>query len=300
MFEKKLASLWQKHLSLGGRTTLINSVVDSIPTYFMSLFPLPIPAEVPHQLDKLRRSFLWKGNSESHKFHLVKWGKVTLPKYLGGLGVHNKWMLLKWHWRFNQDDVGLWKEIIQAKYGSTSHWCSKPVLTPYGSGLWKDVRRLWDEFFLNSYFQVGNEAHLLFWKDKWLGSTTLKDAFPRLFTITTNPDSIVAQNWEDNSWNLHLRRHLNDWEMEDMIALIRSLQNSPVLTHRSDRLKWGSNKDGSYSVKEGYLLLSSNTDLIDQWPWKLIWKTKLPPKVSCFCWVTLKGACSHEKEISSS
>ncbi|XP_060217918.1 putative acyl-activating enzyme 19 isoform X2 [Lycium barbarum] len=293
-FEKRLASWQQQYLSLGGRVTLINSVLDSIPTYFMSLFP--IPSEVQYQLDKLRRTFLWEGNSENHKYHLVEWDKVTLPKHLGGLGIkdlalHNKCMLMKWHWRFNQDDAGLWKEIIQAKYGSTSHWCSNPILTPYGTGLWKDIRRLWDEFFLNTSFQVGNGAHILFWKDKWLDSITLKDAFPRLFLITTNPDSTIAQNWEDNSWNLHLRRHLNDWEIEDMIALIGCLQNSPVLTQKNDRLKWGSNKDGSYSVKEGYLLLTSNKDLIDQWPWKLIWKINLPPKVSCFCWVALKRAC---------
>lgn len=90
-------------------------------------------------------------------FYLVKWAKVTLPKHLGGLGlkdlaVHYKYMLMKWHWRFNQDDVGLWKEIIQAKFGSISHWCSNQVLIPYGSGLWKDIRRLWDEFFLNCSF----------------------------------------------------------------------------------------------------------------------------------------------------
>ncbi|XP_070025308.1 uncharacterized protein [Nicotiana sylvestris] len=121
-FEKKLATWQRQYISLGDKLTLINNVLDSIPTYFMALFP--IPTKVQKQLDRIRRNFLWEGNNISHKIHLVKWTKVTLTKALGGLGVkdlalHNKSMLMKWHWRFNQDDAGLWKEVIIAKYGNT-------------------------------------------------------------------------------------------------------------------------------------------------------------------------------------
>ena len=39
--EKKLFR-WKSHyLSLGGRVTLINSVLDALPTYMMSIFPVP-------------------------------------------------------------------------------------------------------------------------------------------------------------------------------------------------------------------------------------------------------------------
>lgn len=43
-----------------GRHTLINAVVDPLPTYVIPLFPLP--AKVRKKLDKLRREFLWFGN----------------------------------------------------------------------------------------------------------------------------------------------------------------------------------------------------------------------------------------------
>jgi len=39
--EKKLALWKSQYLSLGGRVTLINSVLDCLPTYIMSLFPIP-------------------------------------------------------------------------------------------------------------------------------------------------------------------------------------------------------------------------------------------------------------------
>ena len=65
--EKRLANWKANYLSLGGRVTLINSVLDALPTYVMSLFPLP--AKVEERLDKLRRDFLWSGNKEEEKIH---------------------------------------------------------------------------------------------------------------------------------------------------------------------------------------------------------------------------------------
>lgn len=113
-FERKSASWKMQYLSFGGRLTLINSVLDSIPTYLMSLFPLP--TKIQERLDRLRRDFLWEGNSDTRKFHLVKWPKVILPKRHGGLGIkdlclHNKSLLMKWHWGYNLDNPGLWKKL---------------------------------------------------------------------------------------------------------------------------------------------------------------------------------------------
>ncbi|XP_075083429.1 uncharacterized protein LOC142167168 [Nicotiana tabacum] len=54
-FEKRLASWQQQYLSMGGRLTLISSVLDSIPTFVKSLFS--IPKKVLKRLDKIRRDF---------------------------------------------------------------------------------------------------------------------------------------------------------------------------------------------------------------------------------------------------
>ncbi|CAN4082756.1 unnamed protein product [Withania somnifera] len=61
--ENKLARWKAQYLALGGRLTLINSVLDSLPTYVMSQFP--IPTKVIKRLDKLRRDFLWQGNKDA-------------------------------------------------------------------------------------------------------------------------------------------------------------------------------------------------------------------------------------------
>ena len=74
-------------MSFGGRVTLINSVLDSIPTYVMSLFP--IPDSVVNKLDRLRRNFLWKGNKERGRYYIVEWEVTQLRKGQGRLGIKN-------------------------------------------------------------------------------------------------------------------------------------------------------------------------------------------------------------------
>ena len=135
--EKRLATWKMQYLSMGGRLTLINSVLDSIPTYCMSLFP--IPGSILKQIDRLRRRFLWEGNSLTHKYSLVKWKSVTQPKFQGGLGIrnlqlHNKSLLMKWLWRYGQTEAGFWRDIIKAKYGIQDRWCPMKSTEPHALG----------------------------------------------------------------------------------------------------------------------------------------------------------------------
>ena len=80
MCEKKLPNWISKYLALGGSVTLINSVLDAMPTYMMPVFPMP--ANVIDRMDAMRRNFLWQGNYDSndYKIHLVKWDEVILNK----------------------------------------------------------------------------------------------------------------------------------------------------------------------------------------------------------------------------
>jgi hypothetical protein len=51
--EWRLAGWKMMYLSMGGRITLIKSTISNLPTYFMSLFPLP--AGVANRIEKLQR-----------------------------------------------------------------------------------------------------------------------------------------------------------------------------------------------------------------------------------------------------
>ena len=69
--EQRLAG-WKRLYSSkggGGKVTLIKITLSSLPTYFLSLFP--IPAKVAKRVEKLQRDFLWSGIRDDRKIHLV-------------------------------------------------------------------------------------------------------------------------------------------------------------------------------------------------------------------------------------
>nr|XP_009800410.1 PREDICTED: uncharacterized protein LOC104246308 [Nicotiana sylvestris]XP_016445624.1 PREDICTED: uncharacterized protein LOC107770805 [Nicotiana tabacum] len=143
---KKLSRWKTQYLSMGGRLVLINSVLDSIPTYMMSLFP--IPGGIIQRLDKLRRSFLWQGNKEKKVFHLVKWKSIIVMKRQGGLGIKNlknqrKTLKMKWLWRYSQELQTLWSKVIKAKYGEENNWELYPDMFGLAQDQQKTVAETW-------------------------------------------------------------------------------------------------------------------------------------------------------------
>ena len=77
LMSRRLALWKQAYLSKGVRVTLIKSILSNLPTYMLSLFP--IPAYVAKRLEKIQRDFLWGGMNDEFKFHLVEWDKVCSP-----------------------------------------------------------------------------------------------------------------------------------------------------------------------------------------------------------------------------
>lgn len=196
--EKKLPKWKSQYLSLGGRLILINAVLDSLPTYVMSMFPSP--ARVVDKLDKLRRDFLWNGNKEDIGFHLVKWEVVQLEKKVGGLGIrnlklHNSCLLMKWLWSCADEDQALWKEVIMGKYGQSSQWCTDEVVSTYSVLVWRTIRNLWSSFSKYVIHKVGDGSKTMFWKEPWNGQEPLMATFSDLFSICSNPEATVADSW---------------------------------------------------------------------------------------------------------
>lgn len=50
------------YLSMGGKTTLLKSIISNLPMYFLSLFPIPEDAAL--HIKRLQCGFLWRGLGE--------------------------------------------------------------------------------------------------------------------------------------------------------------------------------------------------------------------------------------------
>ena len=61
--ERKLANWKKLDLSKGERLTLLKSTLSSLPTYYLSLFTIPM--HVANKIKRLQRDFLW-GDSKTH------------------------------------------------------------------------------------------------------------------------------------------------------------------------------------------------------------------------------------------
>ncbi|GJU35159.1 hypothetical protein Tco_1183513 [Tanacetum coccineum] len=85
-------SKWKsKTLSIGGRLTLLKSVLGSSPIYAMSLYK--VPKSVLSSMEAIRRNFFYGSQEADKNITWVKWSKVLAAKQFGGLGVSSLFSL---------------------------------------------------------------------------------------------------------------------------------------------------------------------------------------------------------------
>ena len=133
-FEVKLAKWKQGTLSMGGRITLINSVLSALPICLLSFFR--IPKKVVQKIVSIQRNFLWGGHQEANKIPWVKWDKVCLPKNKGGLGIKdlslfNEALLGKWGWQLANNHDQPWSRILISKYGGWKEELHFPMVAGF-------------------------------------------------------------------------------------------------------------------------------------------------------------------------
>ncbi|GJV06889.1 RNA-directed DNA polymerase, eukaryota, reverse transcriptase zinc-binding domain protein [Tanacetum coccineum] len=119
-FSKRLSNWKASMLSIGGRTTLLSSVLGSIGTYYCSIFPMP--SSIYKKLESLRSKFFWGSNVDGNKIPWIAWNTALASKVHGGLGIGslfslNQALILKWRWRFFQNPNALWVRVIKACHG---------------------------------------------------------------------------------------------------------------------------------------------------------------------------------------
>ncbi|KAL5545313.1 hypothetical protein UlMin_009097 [Ulmus minor] len=228
-------------MSKGGRLTLIQSVLSSIPIYYMSLFKMP--RVVAASLEKMMREFLWDRDSTGKGRSLVRWKTVCKPKELGGLGIgnlilRNKALLDKWLWRFPLEQHTLWAAVIRSKYGlDRNGWDTNRVTVGSFRNPWKFISQGISN--LSSY-------------TKWV-SYIFKTSFPRLYQLSRKKFCVINQMYSvlpnnSLSWDFGFRRALNYREVDELMGFLPVIESVSLNLAANDVRCWASNS-GVFSFK---------------------------------------------------
>ncbi|KAK2415745.1 hypothetical protein QL285_038202 [Trifolium repens] len=305
---KRLFSWRNKYISFGGRIVLINAVLNSMPIFYLSF--LKIPVSVRKKVIRIQREFLWGGVKGGRKVSWIKWSVICKEKEKGGLGVRdihfvNLSLLAKWRWRLLLPGRSLWKDVLIAKYGNQILFQSdlSVMRAPsWSSNWWKNIIALDNvipgkKWFVDSMVRkVGDGRSTRFWTTKWIGDVTLAIAFPRLFSLSNQKDSMVSDfiDFEDGRrvWSFMWRRNLFQWE-EDLVVILRGLLDPWVFSLEEDEWSWLPEVDDGFSVRSAYKLLLDDLGaevVVDEalrGVLAQIWSSVAPSKVIAFSWQLL-------------
>jgi hypothetical protein len=71
----KLNSWGNRYISLGGRIVLLNSVLNSVPIFYLSFLKMPV--KVIKKVEAIQRNFLWGGVGGGRRFVGLVGGKFV-------------------------------------------------------------------------------------------------------------------------------------------------------------------------------------------------------------------------------
>nr|GEV96766.1 RNA-directed DNA polymerase, eukaryota, reverse transcriptase zinc-binding domain protein [Tanacetum cinerariifolium] len=302
---RRRLSMWKmKMLSIGGRLTLVKSVLGSMPIYHMSLFK--VPAGVIRSLELMRSHFFNGHEMFSRKATWVSLSKVLTPKAKGGLGVSslfglNRGLLFKWVWRFLNHGTSLWARVIKAIHGadgniggdvkgsSNSCWLTIvkeiKILSTKGSNLMNYM-----------CIRVGNGENTLLWEDNWRDGGILKDRFPRIFALESCKSISVGSKFAQPSFHHSFRRQPRGGAEQMQYAEFVQLMQQVILAPMTDRWIWTLDSSGEFSVASIRNLIDNK--LCSENNQQTRWCKYVPIKVNTHAWKVMTNSLATKFNIS--
>ncbi|WVZ96688.1 hypothetical protein U9M48_042292 [Paspalum notatum var. saurae] len=256
--ENRLAG-WKGHLlNRAGRLTLVSLVLSSMPTYHLSVFPLAAWAR--KRIDKIHRSFLWKGKAETNGGHcLVSWPLINKPKDLA--------------------------------MSSTFAGCGERGEMRDEDHPWQDAPcdrtdRLF--FCASTRVSTGDGRKAKFWHDSWLDGMAPRNLAPHLFELVARKNNPVASELLGDNWINSVKNKITTTiELVEFVSLWTKIQDVHLQPGIPDSITWKWTPDSIFSVKSAYRaqFLGSFRHLKAD----LIWKARAKPKCKFFAWILLQN-----------
>nr|KAJ0224075.1 hypothetical protein LSAT_V11C200069590 [Lactuca sativa] len=290
-FQSRL-NIWKsKTLSLGGRLTLAKAVLGSLPTFYFSLFVAP--TGVIKKLENIRRRFLWGGTDEKKRINWVAWQSVTAPKEIGGLGMGslralNLSLITKWKWRLKVDNSGLWSKVIKGIHNlhgkPAQHICKKTL-----PGVWSRVAGVQDE--LKKFGidideviikKIGSGDETMFWLDKWIGGSTLKDSFSEAYKLEGHKHCKISNRLQHGTMNWEWKSTPRTVDKISEINMLTNTVGDYQLMDGRDKWRCTLSSDGVFHVDA--LRFKIDCWSIPSMETHLKCIHEIPLKVTCFIW----------------
>ncbi|XP_015961036.1 uncharacterized protein LOC107485010 [Arachis duranensis] len=153
--------------------------------------------------------------------------------------------------------------------------------------------------------EIGDGRGTRFWEDVWLRGGSLKDMFPRLFSVSNQRGSVIGDCgfWDglEWRWNFQWRRELFQWELDLLNQLHETLRLVNLVYDREDRVVWKFDKKGVFSTNSFVQELQVELlpeDIASFSFTRTVWKGLVPPRVELFIWFALTGRVNTKERLS--
>ena len=264
---------------------MLKAVLSAIPTYFMSIFRMPVGMR--RRLESVMRGFFWQGScpEEARGTALVTWETVCRPASQGGLGVQslqytNLALLTKWVGRLLQPSGDLLSVLLHDCYGASLDWLKWQTPQRGDSAFMSSLRPIFAVLKAHFRPKLGFVASFRFWLDEWSRNGRLRQSFPRLFALASDPECSVRQAWHD-AWALPMPVTLSDQRTSELLRLQELLADQRP-TEGQDG--W-TGCETSFSVQAAYRRLraqAGSEDPLFLRLWRRIWRRRIPLKIRVF------------------
>jgi len=262
-FHAKFTTVKANKLNHAGRLTYIQSVLSSIPVYYMST--ILFSKTFIEDLTTIIKRFWWSGiqeESSTKPIHFRSWEDICQTKTNGGLGIRNlhlvnKSLIMNAAYNIVTNKNPLLSAVIKAKYyPNSSFWTVSNSATK--SAFWSSILQILQvrkDLSSNVHLQL-HEGNSSIWSSPWF---PLWDSIHDHLKLPVNINPIPAQAkdlWYPNT---------HDWKIDVLnstfqASAVHHIIATPTVPSTSpDILRWTPAKDGICSSKAIYHHLHSST-----------------------------------------
>lgn len=244
-----------------------------------------IPKGICDEIEKLQRNFIWGHPEGGRRMHTLSWEVLCKNKECGGLGIKrlnemNDAFLMKVGWRIIDKPDNLCSRVLTSKYGRGKDLRREISSKESDSILWKELSRLWTVMEGCFRWQVGNGKDTRFWLDNWgVKDSPLINYIDLSIPMNKISDKVGDLVLGNGSWNMS---YLDNLMSKDLCLSLCS-EIPPMENSSDDKIVWGLQSNGSFSVKSAYNYRINNSH---RFPiFKLIWRLDVPERVKIFIWL---------------